>query len=414
MITSTVGVVVAAILVVALLFLVYTGRRVFGGCLGLYRIVPPNEAHIRVMGNKKEIFSHRDANAKSSYWVVPGITKVNKLPLQNLTVPVNDIKLNDKDMAKFTADVVCFINIQNIPLASERLFLSDQEAKMGFDFVRLGEDFKIIIESIARTTVTKHSILEVYMNRQALAEALTKEVASVFPQWGVQLVNLELKHIKDVQDSTIIADIERKVAANVRRDAEIRVAETTREADIAKATNKQQSRTREIEADKAIGLAQAEKEKQVAEAMQKANAQAVEAKRTIDVGMADINRQTIQKAAEAQAFKTQTEAEGEAKAIKVKKVADAEGTEKLAEALMKFDEKAFNVKQLEVQQTVLVEKFKALASVADKAEIKWIMSGASGQDFFGLNLNAEGGANLQQFLTESGLKALVDKLQPKK
>jgi hypothetical protein len=31
------------------------------------------------------------------------------------------------------------------------------------------------------------------------------------------------------------------------------------------------------------------------------------------------------------------------------------------------------------------------------------MSGANAQKFFGLNLDAEGGANIQQFLQESGL-----------
>ena len=76
--------------------------------------------------------------------------------MNNLTVPVNDIKLNDKDMAKFTTDIVCFINIKDPEIASERLILSNEEKHMGFDFLRLGEDFKIIIESIARTTVTKN------------------------------------------------------------------------------------------------------------------------------------------------------------------------------------------------------------------------------------------------------------------
>ena len=41
--------------------------------------------------------------------------------------------------------------------------------------------------------------------------------------------------------------------------------------------------------------------------------------------------------------------------------------------------------------------------IAGEADIRWIMSGQNAQDFFGLNLNAEGGANFKQFLSESGL-----------
>ena len=51
----------------------------------------------------------------------------------------------------------------------------------------------------------------------------------------------------------------------------------------------------------------------------------------------------------------------------------------------------------------MIAKFNALAQAIQKADVKWIMSGTNAQKFFGLNLDAEGGANLQQFLQESGL-----------
>ena len=110
--------------VLAVLVVCFFIRRVLGGFLGLYRVVPVNEAHIRILNNKKEIFSSRKDN-KSSYWFVPFITNLHKLPLCNLAIPVNDIKLNDENMAKFVTDIMCFINIDNIPLAVERLTLTD-------------------------------------------------------------------------------------------------------------------------------------------------------------------------------------------------------------------------------------------------------------------------------------------------
>ena len=199
----------------------------------MYKVVPVNEAHIRILQNSKMTFSARQG--KSAYWVVPFITKLHKLPLCNLAIPVNDIKLNDKNMAKFVSDIMCFININNIDLAVERLILTDTEKELGFDFVKLSEDLRAIMESVGRTVTTKQTILDIYMNRSLLDQAITKEVEVVFPKWGIELVDLELKDIKDAPGSTIIADIERKVASEIRRDADIRVATTTKEAELIKA-----------------------------------------------------------------------------------------------------------------------------------------------------------------------------------
>ena len=285
---------------------------------------------------------------------------------------------------------------------------------MGFDFQRLSEDLKAIMESIGRTVVTKQTLLDIYMNRQLLDEAITKEVEVVFPKWGIQLVDLELKDIKDAAGSTIIADIERKVAADIRRDADIRVATTTKEAEIAKAEAEELYRKRQIEKDKAIGIAEQTKNQEIALQEAKANIQKIEALRKIEVGHADIEKEKIEQLAMAQRIKFTVEAEGhsneietvgraEANIIQIKKEAEAAGTLKLAEALKQYNETALNVKMLDIHKDVMIAKFQSLAESIQKADIKWIMSGANAQKFFGLNLDAEGGANLQQFFDESGL-----------
>ena len=399
--------------VVAVVILVFLLRHILGGMLGLYRIIPPNEAHVRILRNKKDIFSHR--SGKSSYWLIPFITKLNRLPLSNLTIPVDNIKLNDKNMAKFMCDIVCFVNINNLELASERLLLSNAEREMGFDFVKLSEDFRSIMESVGRTVVTKQTILDIYMNRQALSAAITHEIESVFPKWGIELVNLELKHIKDTEGSSIISDIERKVAAEIKRDAEIRIAETTKETEIARAINEETSRKRQIEKERTIGIAEQQKNQEIATQRTIANEQEIEALRKLEVGKAEIEKQRIQQQSEAQKIKSSVEAEGQAKQIvsvgqaeadmiKAKKVADAEGTLKLAQAMKEFNDVAYRVKSLDVQRDVLLGKYQALSAIAQEADIKWIMSGANAQSFFGLDLTAGGGANLEQFLGEAGPK----------
>ncbi|WP_131822150.1 SPFH domain-containing protein, partial [Mycobacteroides saopaulense] len=161
----------------------------------------------------------------------------------------------------------------------------------------------------------KQTILDIYMNRQALSAAITHEIEGVFPKWGIELVNLELKHIKDAESSTIISDIERKVAAEVRRDAEIRIAETNNETEIAKAQAEEISRKRQIEKERAIGIAEQNKNQEIATQRSIANEQEVEALRKLEVGKAEIEKQKVQQQSEAQKIKFTVEAEGQAKQI---------------------------------------------------------------------------------------------------
>jgi hypothetical protein len=309
---------------------------------------------------------------------------------------------------------MCFINIKDISLAVERLILTDTTKEMGFDFVRLSEDLRAIMESVGRTVTTKQTLLDIYMNRSLLDQAITKEVEQVFPKWGIELVDLELKDIKDVSGSTIIQDIERKVAAEIRRDAEIKVATTTKEAELAKAEAEEIYRKRQIEKDKQIGMAEQVKNQEIADKEAEANAQKIEAMRKLQVGQAEIEKQKIEQLAMAQKIKYTVEAEGqsnqiqavgkaEANIIQIKKEADAAGTLKLAEALKQYNDVAINVKVLDIQKDIMIAKFSALAQAIQKADVKWIMSGANAQKFFGINLDAEGGANIKQFIDESGL-----------
>jgi uncharacterized membrane protein YqiK len=408
--------------------LFYLLRHILGGMFGLYRVVPVNEAHIRVLQNQKSIFSTR--TNRSAYWVIPFITKLHKLPLCNLAIPVNDIKLNDKDMAKFVCDIMCFINIKNIDLAVERLILTDTSKEMGFDFLKLSEDLRAIMESVGRTVTTKQTILDIYMNRGLLDQAITKEVEVVFPKWGIELVDLELKDIKDATGSTIIQDIERKVAAEIRRDADIRVATTTKEAEIAKAEAEEAYRRRQIAKDQQIGMAEQAKNQEIATREAIANTERIEALRTLEVGKAEIEKQKIEQLAMAQKIKFTVEAEGqsnqiqsvgkaEADIIRIKKEAEAAGTLKLAAALKEFNETALNVKMIDVQRDIMMAKFNALGQAIQHADIKWILSGSNAQKFFGINLDAEGGANMKQFLDESGLdleklKNMIKKEEPPK
>jgi flotillin len=289
------------------------------------------------------------------------------------------------------------------------------------------------MESIGRTVTTKQTILEIYMNRQMLDEAITKEVQAVFPKWGIELVDLELKDIKDAPNSTIIADIERKVAAEIRRDAEIKVATTQREAEVVKATEEETYRKRQIEKDKNVAIAQQEREKAEKEKLQEANKAGVEANRTLLVGNANVEREKITQLAEAEKTRLQTVAEGraaetsavgyaEANIIKAKKVADAEGTEKLAMAQQKFNDAATSIEVIKATKEIQVAYAVAYQKAFETAKIN-IVAGSTQEVLSGglvgnVKLGAKEGASIQQFTDmypnmKNVLEALGVKQPPK-
>lgn len=401
-------------------------RRVLGGMVGLYRVVPVNEIHIRILNNKKENFGKGCPNR--SYWVIPFTTKLQKLPLVNISIPVEGVKLNDKNMAKFECDIICFVKISDIEKAAEVLTLTHITTALGFDEERLGQDMRTIIESIGRTVATKQTILEIYMDRATLVAAITAEVKDVFSQWGISLVNLELKHIKDTEGSTIISDIERKSAADIRRDADVRVATTEREAKVAQAEAMETYKKREILRDQTVELARQDALILTQQKTAEANMQAVEAERKIQVGKAEIQKQVVEQEAMAQKIKDTTEAEGianktyttgkaEADIVQIKLEAQAAGNVKLAEAMKLVNDSAMGVKAMDISKDIAIAKFAALGQALSAADIKLIMSGEKSGSLFGLDFNAETGANLEQFLQASGIdaekvKEVIGKFKP--
>jgi hypothetical protein len=102
---------------------------ILGGAIGMYRVVPANEAHVRILFEKKDVFASKkelkdklNIEVKPDYWYIPfGVTKVQRLPLTNLRIDVSDVKLNDMNMAKFMCDIVCFVCISNPILLKGRV-----------------------------------------------------------------------------------------------------------------------------------------------------------------------------------------------------------------------------------------------------------------------------------------------------
>ena len=176
---------------------------IVGASLGLYKIVPIDEAHVRIQGNSRKVFMagmYKGKECKSSYWKIPGITRITKLPLSNIRIDVPDTKLNDSDMAKFMCDLVCFVHITDPLLAAERTGLTTEKIRYEGGFKQISEDFRAIMESVGRTTAAKQKILDIYKDRSKLfafgiptSINLATYIFFVLGIYGFTLISLRLR-----------------------------------------------------------------------------------------------------------------------------------------------------------------------------------------------------------------------------
>jgi flotillin len=392
--------------------------------LATYKVVDPNEAHVIVfMGRGRKVYAPKlsgDSKAKTAYFYIPFLMKRFVLPLTNVKIDINDIHLNDIEVAPFIADVITWIHIEDPIKAAERLDLTQGDV-----FYSLRQDLVNIVQAVARAVAMKQEVLDIMRDRKTFSESVSTEVDGVLKSWGVDLINLEVNDIRDdnAKESQVISDYESIRKVKVNSLARIQVAERDREAVEAEQSNRRKAeiataeaeealRKRQIQKDEAVGIAEQKQLKNIAEAKELANMQEVSAIRKLEVGKASVKKEaTIEQAtgeAEAVRVKGEKEAEviklkGEAdgKAIEAKGTAEATAKDKMAEAMKKFNDSALNVEKIRAWIEVQKAQYEAYGKVAQNAEIKVVNSG-KGSNILGLPLNAESGADLGQFLESMG------------
>ena len=153
-----------------------------------------------------------------------------------------------------------------------------------------------------------------------------------------------------------------------------------------------------------------------AEKEREANSSKVEAMRKIQVGTAEVEREAVIQRAEGVKKKMALESEGkaaevqnigqsEANIIKLKKVADAEGTEKLALAQQKFNDAATTIETIKANKEVGLEYAKAYAAIGANAKIN-IVNGSTEEVMSGgilgnIKIGPKQGMALQQFISSN-------------
>jgi flotillin len=395
---------------------------VFLGLLkSMYVVVPPNEAHVVVTRSKgRKVYCTREGLIKgalgedgqpkigtsyagSSYWKIPIIQVVVKIPLENMQISIEGIPLRDQNMAKFLGDVVAWLNVTDPLMASERI-----GSRVNLE--EINQDVRNAIQAVTRNESMYSSIIDILKNRKEFSQRVEKAVNEELKNWGMTVIELEVIHFTDDKNYTVIKDLEerqatqintetRKIVAVQKKDATIIEVTATKDAETAKAVNEQAYRTAQIQKEESIQKREQDKLKAIAVAQKEANIETVNQEQAYKVGMAGVEKERIIKQAEGEAeanFKkgeaqariertkgeynanvTQAVGTAEANIIFAKGKADAEATNLRADALKKYNDAGIGLEVIKATVSIKIAQAEQWGLAMSKAQIK-VYSGAEG------------------------------------
>jgi uncharacterized membrane protein YqiK len=339
------------------------------------------------------------------------------LPLENIKLVIPNIPLRDIDMAKFAGDVRCWLNIENPDLAAEKLGKVETEGMTGFPAIQA--DVKDLIEAVARNSSMKMDVVNIMKDRAKFSQTVKDEVAPILKsEWGIKIAGLEVIYFRDIENYTVIKDIEarqaklietetRKQLADYEKNAAIVEAIANQEKETQRAQAEETYRIRQIQKDQAVGQSDQQKQQNIALATQEANKQTVEANRILTVGNAEIEKQAAITKADGEAQSNVKRGDGTAQVTKLtgfaeadvsrqKLFAEAEGTEKKALALKQYNEAGLSLEVIRANQAIKEAQFAALSEGLKVAKINLVTSGES--NILGIPVSAEMGADLGAML----------------
>ncbi|QQG45628.1 MAG: flotillin family protein [Candidatus Sungiibacteriota bacterium] len=310
--------------------------------------IPPDKVAI-ITGRKRRLGEGKDAKVVGYRLVRGGATfvwpvreTIMYLPLNLITIMVDVSKAFNKDLVPVSVDAVANVKIKGedtaIANAVECFLTKPNEVE---------STVKQTLEGHLRSIIGTLTIEELNSDRKAFSQRVTEEAVVDLEKMGIGINSIVIKKISD--DQGYLESLGRKRTAEVKRDADIGVAEA--EADAKKKTT---------DAARAAAEIAAENERQIAEAQKKLEVQRA-------TYQAEINKEraTAEQAgprAKAEAEKSVFVAMENAKAAQAGAAADYEKQEagRREQALV-----ATIIKQADAerQATILEAEGKAVAKV---------------------------------------------------
>lgn len=341
-------------------------------------VVPTDEYHI-VQSSNKTVEYGRGKPAGNVYYNIPSFIPRFGIARKVMSAVIFDVMINgyeafDKGRVPFYVDIAGFFRIEDASIASQKVSSLEE----------LHSQLRAIVASVARTILAKMDINEILESRAELGDQFMKEISTNIAAFGLVCTkNVELMKIYDVQNSSIISNIQKKRESEIEKDAKIAIAQNIQKAEIERieaqrlTALKEAQANKEIweknaEANKAIEVAQERRKQEVQEEMKASAEKELAVRKIQEIQMAEIEKQKkiieeeqakqvriIQAEAQAQELKEialgrKEAAENEASAIKVK--ADAEAAYIQKKALAEAEGEAKKKEATIADQVALMDK----------------------------------------------------------
>ncbi|MFX0101385.1 MAG: SPFH domain-containing protein [Candidatus Hodarchaeota archaeon] len=349
-------------------------------------VVPFNEVHVVSRGKGK--VTQYDGSGR--YVFLKFLYSRTIIPKHVLDIEPPLIKLHDVDKLPFGVEISVKVQVTDPPKAAQTLTRIDHNT-----ISKVVED---TVMSAARSIAMERNILEIMKEREEIENAIYVMVSDALNKLGLSPIIFDIKNIRDIEDSDVIASLEKVKIAELRKDARISESTHNSQAVMVEVEKEKESRVKGENMKREEEQARLAREKMVAEeslAVEERKLM-VQTQNTQKLAEMERNKKMILAKADADAVKIKAEAEAdavklkhqaEAEGIRLRGIAEAEAIAKKAEAMREFNDVSAEIKMLEIL---------AKAQVDMGAEVAKALG--SNNKIMYLPANGEGGGLLAGFM----------------
>jgi len=238
-----------------------------------YTRVPPNKVAV-VFGKRGRDPEGRQIGFRlvqgGGFMKWPVVTAVEWISLEVMPIPVTTTAAVTIDGVPVRVDALANIKIGS----TESLQRAAAERFLTMKTDEIHQLVQQTMEGHLRAIVGTMTVEDLIRNRAAFSNNLVEQSAKDLETMGLIIDNMPIRDIQD--ENGYIDALGKKRIAEVRRDAQIGMAEAQRDADLKSAAARQVGETAKIQAD--VGIAQAERDKRISVAQFDAQANAERAK----------------------------------------------------------------------------------------------------------------------------------------
>ncbi|MBX3096995.1 MAG: hypothetical protein KF812_09040 [Fimbriimonadaceae bacterium] len=238
------GIVLGAFAFLAFLIIAFLVIRMF------YRICSPNEVLIFSGGFQKSYAGGKKQNFETLMggrkFYIPGLTRVSKLSLNLMEVPIQVRNSYSKGGIAMNIDAIA-----NVKISSDREVIGNAvERFLNQDVALIRRVAKETLEGHLRGVIANLTPEQVNEDRLLFADSLARETEEDLKKLGLHLDTLKILHVAD--EVGYLDATGRKAIASVLREAEIAESDANRAAEQTESENQGRGDVTAAEADTAI------------------------------------------------------------------------------------------------------------------------------------------------------------------